>query len=485
MTAHNIRRHPAGFLEIAQKPSKEELRVYYAEQYFQKNQGNYRSEYSLEERAYIENKLAQRAQIVNNLMYGRVGLMMDVGCGEGFAMAYFQRHGWTVEGLDYSQAGVAAMNPQCLPALTTGDVDALLQHKISSGRKYDLIWLSNVLEHLPDPIILMAQMHELLNEAGVLVVTVPNDFSPLQLELIRQGHITEEFWIAPPDHLSYFDESSLRRIGAATGYQIQHLIADFPIDMFLYHPGSNYVANKSFGPAAHRARVQLENLLSERPIQEINDFYEAMARVGLGRDLTAFFSCGIKSSSAYACLIRSKISHDDYSIRTVDAGDIESIRQWRNAQMDVLRQKNAISQDEQLAYYDKYVWPTLAYSHPKNILLAYLKNDQLIGYGGLVHIGWEDRRGEVSFLLDPIRTYDRESYKREFSVFLNLIKKLAFEDLNLKRLYTETFSNRADHISVLESAGFSLEGRMRQHVIINGQAVDSLIHGFLKDTYAR
>lgn len=485
MTAHDIRLHPAGYLEITKKPSKEELRVYYAERYFQNNQGNYRSEYSPEERAYIENKLAQRAQIVNKLTHGRVGSMLDVGCGEGFAMAYFHRHGWTVEGLDYSQSGVAAMNPQCLSALTTGDVDTLLQHKSCLGQKYDLIWLSNVLEHVPDPIGLMSQMQELLNEAGVLVVTVPNDFSPVQRELIRQGHITEEFWVAPPDHLSYFDESSLRAVGAVTGYQIQHLIGDFPIDMFLYHPGSNYVADRSLGPAAHRARVQLENLLSERSIQEVNDFYEAMARVGLGRDLTAFFTRSLKSSSAYACLIRSKISYEDYSIRTVEVGDIESIRQWRNAQMEVLRQKNEISQEEQLAYYDKYVWPTLACPHPKNILLAYLKNDRLIGYGGLVHIGWEDRRGEVSFLLDPIRTYDHEAYKREFLIFLNLIKSLAFEDLKLQKLYTETFATRAYHIGVLEEAGFSLEGRMRQHVIINGKSVDSLIHGYLKDSYAR
>ncbi len=485
MRLHDIRRHPVGYLEIAKKPSKEELRTYYAERYFQNNQGNYRSEYSSEERAYIENKLAQRAQIVNKLTNGRIGSVLDVGCGEGFAMAYFHRNGWSVEGLDYSQSGVAAMNPQCLPALTTGDVDKLLQHKITSGQKYDLIWLSNVLEHVPDPISLMDQMHELLNEAGVLVVTVPNDFSAVQRELIRQGHITEEFWIAPPDHLSYFDESSLRSIGVATGYQVQHLIGDFPIDMFLYHPGSNYIVNKSLGPAAHRARVQLENILSERPIQEINDFYEAMARVGLGRDLTAFFSRCLKSSSGYTCLIRSKISQDDYSVRTVEARDIESIRQWRNAQMDVLRQKNEISQEEQLAYYDQYIWPTLAHAHPKNILLAYFKSDQLIGYGGLVHIEWEDRRGEVSFLLDPVRTYDQEEYKRDFLVFLNLIKSLAFEDLKLQKLYTETFATRAHHISVLEAAGFSLEGRMRQHVIINGQSVDSLIHGCLKDTYAR
>jgi RimJ/RimL family protein N-acetyltransferase len=214
-------------------------------------------------------------------------------------------------------------------------------------------------------------------------------------------------------------------------------------------------------------------------------FMKRWRELRLERNATTFFPPSLKSSSAYTCLIRSKISHEDYSIRTVESGEIESIRQWRNAQKDILRQKHEISQEEQLAYYDQYVWPTLAFPHPKNILLAYLKSDLLIGYGGLVHINWEDRRGEISFLLDPLRTYDKEVYKKEFLIFLKLIKSLAFEDLKLQKLFTETFASRSYHISVLEAAGFSLEGRMRQHVIINGQSVDSLIHGYLKDTYAR
>jgi len=188
---------------------------------------------------------------------------------------------------------------------------------------------------------------------------------------------------------------------------------------------------------------------------------------------------------AYACLTRLKVSYEGYSIRAVEVGDIESIRQWRNAQMEVLRQKDEISQEEQAAYYERYIWPTQADPQPKDILLAYLKKDQLIGYGGLVHIGWEHRRGEVSFLLDPVRTHDEDLYKKEFLVFLRLVKKLAFEGLKLQKIYTETFASRAYHIGVLEAAGFILEGRLRQHVIINGLAVDSLIHGCLRGTYAQ
>jgi 2-polyprenyl-3-methyl-5-hydroxy-6-metoxy-1,4-benzoquinol methylase/RimJ/RimL family protein N-acetyltransferase len=481
MTSHDICRHPIGFLEFFNKPTEEELRIYYAERYFQTNQGNYRGVYSPEELAYIKNKLDQRAQMLSKVTRARVGTMLDVGCGEGFAMAHFQRLGWTVTGLDYSKAGVAAMNPHCLQMLMTGDVGNLLQQIGRSSQKFDLIWLSNVLEHVLDPVGLMKQMRELLNEDGVLVVIVPNDFSPVQRQLIQQGHILEEFWVTQPDHLSYFDASSLRALGAATGYRCQHLISDFPIDWFLYHPGSNYIADRSLGPDAHRARISLENLIAERPACQVNDFYEAMAELGLGRQLTAYFQCAKIDLYEYACFTRQSISYQDYTIRTVEPGDIECIREWRNAQMDVLRQKKEISPAEQLAYYEQHIWPNLGDLHTPNLLVAYLEGGRLIGYGGLVHISWEDRRAEVSFLLDPVRTSDSHRYEADFLAFLHLIKTLAFDDLKLHRLFTETYSNRRGHISVLEAADFSLEGVLRRHVIVDGQPVDSLIHGCLNE----
>ena len=482
MTSIHLQRHPLGFIEVVNKPTQEELRIYYADQYFQTNQGNYRSAYDPEELRYINNKLDQRAQIVKALTRGHIGAMLDVGCGEGFATRYFQCLGWEVTALDMSKTGVADKNPHCLPVLREGDVEALIHQIGRSGQKFDLIWLGNFLEHVLDPVGLMNQMRELLSESGVLVIIVPNDFSPVQRQLINQKHIFKEFWVTPPDHLSYFNASSLRALGTSTGYICQHLIADFPIDWFLYHAGSNYVADPSLGSDAHRARIEIENLISERPVHQVNDYYEAMAELGLGRQITAYFTSAKTAVKSYACLKRERISYKDYTIRTVYPGDIECIRQWRNQQTDVLRQKHQISPSEQMTYFEQQIWPTLGYTQPTNIILAYLLDDQLIGYGGLVHIDWEHHRAEVSFLLDPARTFNPNSYRRDFLVFLQLLKTLAFDDLKMQRLYTETYSTRDHHISVLEASDFSLEGVLRRHIILDGKPVDSLIHGCINDS---
>jgi 2-polyprenyl-3-methyl-5-hydroxy-6-metoxy-1,4-benzoquinol methylase len=280
-------RHPLGFLQIADIPSADELKAFYEERYYQTGQGSYRASYDSEELRYLDHVIERKAHAVTQVRGDGLGTMLDVGCGEGFALAWFARQGWTVEGLDHSSAGVTAMNPEMAPRVDFGDVFVLLDERIREGRSYDLVWMTNVLEHVVDPVALLRQLGDLVAPGGVLMITVPNDSSAFQEMLLERGHIPERFWVAPPDHLNYFNRDSLEATVAATGWHCRDISADFPIDLFLLHEGSNYVRDRDKGLAAHRARIQMELLLALRPVDEVNDYCRAMARVGLGRTLTA------------------------------------------------------------------------------------------------------------------------------------------------------------------------------------------------------
>lgn len=167
------------------------------------------------------------------------------------------------------------------------------------------------------------------------------------------------------------------------------------------------------------------------------------------------------------------------SIRAVQPADIEPIRQWRNAQIDVLRQSEPLSSETQEQYFINHIWPELTKTEPAQMLLAIENKGELIGYGGLVHISWPYRRAEISFLLAP--ELERNSVARSeiFSRYLMLVQRLAFDDLSLLRLSTETYSHRVHHIAILEGAGFEHEGTLREHVLIDGKPVDALAHGIL------
>ena len=183
--------------------------------------------------------------------------------------------------------------------------------------------------------------------------------------------------------------------------------------------------------------------------------------------------------SDYACMPRSILGDGTLTIRPVERSHIEEIRRWRNAQMDVLRQSSEITPAQQERYYETHVWPQKSVLEPPNILLSYQDNGVAIGYGGLVHISWENRRAEVSFLLDPEIAQRQDDYARYFLAFLKLVRELALKDLQFERIFTETYATRVHHIGVLELAGFRREGVMKHHVMIDGEFVDSIIHGYL------
>jgi 2-polyprenyl-3-methyl-5-hydroxy-6-metoxy-1,4-benzoquinol methylase len=289
---NRLHQHPLGFWEIISKPDTKTLAAYNAEKYYQEAKGSYELEYTEEELKYFRAKLNQRFSVIerglpSNIIAGG-GTMLDVGCGEGFALAFFREKGWQVKGFDFSSAGIISKNPGCADSLVTGDVFRLLQAEISAGCRYDIVWLQNVLEPVIDPLSLLALLRSLVSPAGMMVVTVPNEFSIVQLGAIMHRHIDQAFWVAPPDHLNYFDYASLMNVSHATGWECIEILGDFPIDSFLFHPGSNYIQNKTAGKFAHRARIQLENIVNDRPLEDVLRYWSAAAKLGIGRDFTAF-----------------------------------------------------------------------------------------------------------------------------------------------------------------------------------------------------
>lgn len=183
----------------------------------------------------------------------------------------------------------------------------------------------------------------------------------------------------------------------------------------------------------------------------------------------------------YRCMPRAEIADGRYAVRAVEPAHIEAIRLWRNAQIDVLRQAAPITPQQQLDYYARAIWPAKTAAEPCDILLIYLEDEKPIGYGGLVHIAWAYRRAEVSFLLDPDVQRDDQVLAALFAQFLKLMKELAFRDLGLMRLHTETYAMRHVHIATLEACGFQREGCLRHHVIVDGCPTDALLHGCLAD----
>lgn len=187
----------------------------------------------------------------------------------------------------------------------------------------------------------------------------------------------------------------------------------------------------------------------------------------------------------YKIINNYEICFKTLSAYAVQTKDIEEIRKWRNSQINILRQNNFISKEEQLKYYEENIWTELNKNNPKIILLSIYQEELFVAYGGLVNISWKDKRAEVSFVASTEIANNETKYTKLFSEYLSLIKYLGFKKLNLNRLFTETYDIRAKHVLTLEESGFNKEGTMKSHILINGEYKNSLLHGILKDDYLR
>lgn len=286
-----LEKNALGYWELAVKPSEHELQEYYAQKYYQDYKGTHQASYSPQELEFIEAKIQQRSAMIDQLLpQNSTKTFLDVGCGEGFQLSYFLQQGWEVKGLDFSSDGMAKQNPSCLPFLEAGNIYDLLAQEVASGRTYQVVWLQHVLEHVIDPQELLRELLKLVSEDGCAVITVPNDFSNLQLTALETEKIKSPFWVQLPDHLSYFDAASLKATTEANGWECRQIMADFPIDWFIMNDAANYVENKQQGKAAHNARVALENLIQQQPMSAVLEFWTALANIGMGRSITAFVS---------------------------------------------------------------------------------------------------------------------------------------------------------------------------------------------------
>jgi pseudaminic acid cytidylyltransferase len=288
-TTPAVRRNEFGFFEVVQKPSAEALNHYYASKYYQHSIRTHRPTYSSEEITYRKNKLQQKLLVAQRFFSADHKRFLDIGAGEGFSLAFYKELGWDVTGLDFSEFGCMVHNPDCLPHLMIGDIHESIAQLKRDHRSFDLVLIDNVLEHVLNPLDLLRGIRSILSPSGVLIVEVPNDFSTVQTQLLAQGRLSRPFWVVIPDHLSYFNRDGLISVAKAAGLDEEIVLADFPIDFALFNDRTNYVNDPSAGESCHRMRLEIDNLMHRVSPDKTNAYYQALADLGLGRQIIGFF----------------------------------------------------------------------------------------------------------------------------------------------------------------------------------------------------
>lgn len=177
---------------------------------------------------------------------------------------------------------------------------------------------------------------------------------------------------------------------------------------------------------------------------------------------------------SYNALQKQIYCKDNYSIVPIREADKYLIMEWRNEQMYHLRQSNLLTATDQDSYFKNVLKPSFKEKQPKQILFSYLENGKCIGYGGLVHMNWVDKHAEISFIINP--KLEPDYFIHHWYTYLNLIEQVAFNELNLHKIFTYAFDLRPKLYEVLENSGFTKEAVLKDHSLWENGFVDVIIH---------
>jgi 2-polyprenyl-3-methyl-5-hydroxy-6-metoxy-1,4-benzoquinol methylase len=288
MSVHAVKRHPLGFFQFDPVPEAAELNAFYQSRYYDllRQGGRAPAVRKLldvggerdEELAWVSATLyADLGDAIAPYVEGRE--VQDIGCGGGDLVEWLDAQGWRASGLDPSTDAIAAARARGVDA-HCATLEAWSADPANLGR-YGAVTAVHTLEHVPDPIAVLAAVRGLLAPGGVVAFVIPYDFSEIQAVAEASGVERRQWWVAAPDHINYFRAESARAACAAVGLEVVDLIGDFPMAFFLLM-GIAYVDRPAEGKTAHAMRRRFELALPKSMRQTL---YRAYATQGLGRNL--------------------------------------------------------------------------------------------------------------------------------------------------------------------------------------------------------
>lgn len=179
----------------------------------------------------------------------------------------------------------------------------------------------------------------------------------------------------------------------------------------------------------------------------------------------------------YKVLDQQVFTNSPYLLVPIRSEDRYAIRQWRNEQIYHLRQKEPLSKEQQDRYFKEVVNSLFDQERPNQILFSYLEGETCIGYGGLVHINWDDQRAEISFIIQT--ALEKDYFKLHWSTFLSLIEEVAFTELGFHKIYTYAFDLRPELFNVLSKNNYKKEAELTHHSRFRSSYINVLIHAKL------
>lgn len=152
--------------------------------------------------------------------------LLEIGCGTGQFLELAQQSGFDVSGVELNADHVAEARRR-----TSGSPILCADFMTESfDRRFDVVAMLDLIEHLPDPLAALRRSYDLLTPGGYVVVYTPNHsgITPRVADLLYRatgggmaGPVKEIFDCL---HVVFFDVNSLRTALERSGFGVARLV---------------------------------------------------------------------------------------------------------------------------------------------------------------------------------------------------------------------------------------------------------------------
>jgi len=209
------------------RPSLEDLRKVYDDNYFlNKDLLSSDSEYLYGYVDYISERINKQygyTRIVdqaidlllsNNKQTKENPLWLDIGCGLGYLMDVAFDKGFEVSGTEFNEHAVRYIKSKYIFPVKCGGIQ-----DIEFDKKFDVISLMDVIEHLQDPFTDLTTIYDLMIPGGLLIVLTMDSDSLVSRLLGKRLEDFRRF----REHLFFFGQKSIKTVLEHYGFEIQDI----------------------------------------------------------------------------------------------------------------------------------------------------------------------------------------------------------------------------------------------------------------------
>jgi 2-polyprenyl-3-methyl-5-hydroxy-6-metoxy-1,4-benzoquinol methylase len=187
-------------------------------------------------------------KIIKQRYYKPAIRAIDIGCGDGLMLEQCQLAGIDCDGFEISESLIHQLRAQfTAKKIFSGNLTTIAE------KSYDIVFLINVIEHLPDPRVTLAHIFNILKPGGYIFIHAPNIGG---LPANMKG--TRWHQIEPLNHLYYYHWKTLKASMNSVGF---HSVGSF------YLKSDSWVKS-AIQRIVNRLHIHMDNglgIIAQRP----------------------------------------------------------------------------------------------------------------------------------------------------------------------------------------------------------------------------